>query len=88
VPNGKIVRKSSISPTPLKEKKNSSIVRPKSPPAKKRKLTEKEMEKMRMEMMENAKVRDKERSSNVKRYRKEDKKEEEKQKPYNKDFLM
>jgi len=51
-------------------------------------LTEKEMEKMRIEMMENAKIRDKERSSNVKRYKKEDKKEEEKQKPYNKEFLM
>jgi len=51
-------------------------------------LTEKEMEKMRIEMMENAKIRDKERTSNVKRYRKEDKKEEEKQKPYNKEFLM
>lgn len=51
-------------------------------------LTEKEMEQMRKEMMENAKVRDKERSSNVKRYRKEEKKEEEKQQPYSKEFLM
>lgn len=46
------------------------------------------MERMRKEMMEDAKIRDKERSSNVKRYRKEDKKEEEKQKPYSKEFLM
>lgn len=46
------------------------------------------MEKMRIEMIENAKIRDKERSSKVKRYRKEDKKEEEKQKPYNNEFLM
>jgi len=51
-------------------------------------LTDEDMERMRKEMMENAKIRDKERSSNVKRYRNEDKKEEEKQKPYSKEFLM
>jgi len=38
------------------------------------------MEQLRKEMMKDAKIRDKERSSNVKRYRKEDKKEEGKQK--------
>lgn len=69
-----------------------SSVRPKSPckepPVKKKKLTDEDMVKMRKEMMENAKIRDKERSSNVKRYRKEDKKEEEKQQPYSKEFLM
>lgn len=46
------------------------------------------MERMRKEMMEDAKVRDKERSSNVKRYRREDKNDEKKQKPYSKEFLM
>lgn len=55
---------------------------------KKKKLTEEEMEKMRKEMMEDAKIRDKERSSNVKRYRKEEKDDANKQKPYSKDFLM
>lgn len=46
------------------------------------------MEKLRKEMMKDAKIRDKERSSNVKRYKNEEKKEEEKQKPYSKEFLM
>lgn len=46
------------------------------------------MEKLRKEMMKDAKIRDKERYSNVKRYRNEEKKEEEKQKPYSKEFLM
>lgn len=46
------------------------------------------MEQMRREMMKDAKIRDKERHSNVKRYRKEDKEENEKHKPYSKEFLM
>lgn len=54
----------------------------------KKKLTEKDMERMRKEMMADAEIRDKERSSNVKRYKREDKKNEEKQKPYSKEFLM
>lgn len=83
------MKKSSISP-PFEafEKSTSNIVRPKLQSVKKKKLTDEDMERMRKEMMEDAKIRDKERLSNVKRYRKEDKKEEEKQKPYSKEFLM
>jgi len=80
--------KKSFSPPPVKIQKNTGNVRPKSPPAKKKKLTDEEMEQLRKEMMKDAKIRDKERSSNVKRYRKEDKKEEGKQKPYSKEFLI
>lgn len=54
----------------------------------KKKLTDEEMEQMRKEMMADAKIRDKERSSNVSRYKKEEKKNEEKQKPYSKEFLV
>jgi len=89
VPKGYSVKKSSLSPSSEKiEKSTSNIVRPKSTPVKKKKLTDEDMERMRKEMMEDAKIRDKERLSNVKRYRKEDKKEEEKQKPYSKEFLI
>lgn len=73
---------------PVKIQKKINDVQHKSPPVKKKKLSEKEMERMRKEMMNNAKIRDKERLSNVKRYRKEDKKEEETLKPYTKEFLM
>lgn len=82
------MKKSSHSPLPVKIQKNTNDVQRKSPPVKKKKLTEKEMERMRKEMMDNAKIRDKERSLNVKRYRNEDKKEEETLKPYTKEFLM
>jgi len=82
------VKKSSHSPPPVKLKKNANDVQSKLPLLKKKKLTEKEMESMRKEMMDDAKKRDKERSLNVKRYRKEDEKEEETLKPYSKEFLM
>lgn len=86
VPKGHSMKKPTNSPPPVQIKKNN-IVRPKSPKSRK-KLTEEEMERMRKEMMDDAKARDKERSSNVKRYRKEDKNDEKNQKPYSKEFLM
>lgn len=72
----------------MKTSKSTNNVQVKSPPSKKKKLSEEEMEKIRKEMMKDAKIRDKERYSNVKRYRKEDKEENEKHKPYSKEFLM
>lgn len=88
VPKGQSAKIPLNSPPLVKIKKIANDVQPNLPVVKKKKMTEKEMERMRKEMMDNAKIRDKERSSNVKRYRKEDKKEEETLKPYSKDFLM
>ncbi|VVC37439.1 Pre-mRNA splicing factor [Cinara cedri] len=89
IPNGHSVKKEFSSPPPVKIKTEANDIQPKSlPPVKKKKLTDEEMNKLRNEMMADAKIRDKERSSNVKRYRKHDKKEEEEQKPYNQEFLI
>lgn len=89
MPKGHVPIQSIPSPPSVKVTKSTSDVRTKSPaPVKKKKLTEEEMEEMRKEMMKNAKIRNKERSSNVKRYREQDKKEDEKQKPYSKEFLV
>lgn len=80
------MKKVSSSPPPVKTKTSDS--QPKPLPVMKKNLTEEEMERMRNEMIVEAKIRDMERSSNVKRYRRNDKKEQQQQKPYSKDFLM
>lgn len=82
------MKKVSSSPPPVKIKTNVSDIKPKLLPVKKKKLTEEEMERMRDEMIADAKIRDRDRSSNVKRYRNEEKQEQQQQKPYSKEFLM
>ncbi|XP_050441937.1 pre-mRNA-splicing factor CWC25 homolog isoform X2 [Adelges cooleyi] len=78
----------SLVPSKVANSQKAELVRLSESLKKKGKMTDEEMEKLRKEMMHDAKIRDKERSSNVKRYRKVDAKEEEKQKPYSKEFLI
>jgi hypothetical protein len=52
-----------------------------------KKLSEKELEQKRQEMMDNAKWREKEREKNIANYRAQDEKEKTQNKEYNGDFL-
>ncbi|XP_060518847.1 pre-mRNA-splicing factor CWC25 homolog [Cylas formicarius] len=71
-----------------KKKIESSEIKLTIPDRNSKKLTEKEKERLRREMMVNAEVRDKEREANVKRYKEKDNREEEAvTKKYNKDFI-
>jgi len=53
----------------------------------KKKLSEKELEQKRQEMMDNARWREKERERNIANYKAEDEKEKMRNKEYNGDFL-
>ncbi|XP_043276562.1 pre-mRNA-splicing factor CWC25 homolog [Venturia canescens] len=75
-------RSSRPSKSEMKEKKEEK----RWIPPKRQHLTEEEKEKRRREMMENASWRDRERETNVKRYREQEKKEQP-DKTYNKDFI-
>ncbi|XP_066584420.1 pre-mRNA-splicing factor CWC25 homolog [Prorops nasuta] len=79
------LKKSPIHKTYIKkeEKKKEQPWKPKP----RQRLTEEEKETRRQEMMANASWRDKERERNIKRYRDEDKRENENSKSFNKDFL-
>lgn len=64
-------RRKSVSPVDNRRRDHS-------PQPVKRKLTSEEMERKRIEMMENARLRDEERQANIKRYREEDNESEKK----------